>query len=785
MECLTPRDFDLYTTGGLDPAGRERVTSHLESCLTCRNAFQRAQAKHVPAAISGSAGDMTIATGDAVNKAWPAAAATPAAPRLPRIDGYQITGVLGQGGMGIVYKAVQTKLNRMVALKVLPAMVGSANPAAVQRFRREATAAARLHHTNIVPIYDFGESTDAYYYAMEYITGKPLDEVIGRVADRFDSPPTAAQLASAVSELDLPIPARTDASSDGTMGLSSPAPTSGTGMRGRAYYRQVARWVGDAADALHYAHSQGIIHRDIKPSNLILSVDGRIMIADFGLAKSAGDGSVTVTGALVGTLRYLSPEQAMAKRMRVDHRTDIYSLGATMYELLCFKPAYPGLDDKEILGSIITRDPPPPRKFNTNVPAELEIICMKCMEKSPDARYDTARSLADDLRRYINDLPIVARRPGAATRVVKFTRRHKAPVIAITAAVLVATSAFLWRRESLAKRVAQISSLHDSAQTLALTNKWDRADADLKKALALEPDNVVSLLTLAWMKLEHYRASPEQAGAKSQEEVIAACERVLQLEPDHFRALGYLGLAQRRLERYPEAIKTLERALQIDPKAFDTCSNLGALHIVTRDLTKGAEYLRKGAEVAGIAQDRWHAAAWRNLATFELFQRDTKTVEHVSNALACDSTDVQSWVLRARIGMEMEGHIDFQEALDDAKHADRIGEFKNARAKRVRALAHLANGEAANAIDQADLALTLGDEPTVNHLVIAASAAELGQFDEARKQLEAAEKVWPAPLREPGGFTASAGTGDLWIDTAAERLALLERAKARLTSPGP
>ncbi len=458
MACLTQNDFDHYMRGGMDADTREGVTTHLESCDDCRKAFQ----KHLAGGAARATAESTTAAAVTVDSALVVSGSGPssmsAGMKLPRIEGYQITGVLGQGGMGIVYKAVQTKLNRMVALKVLPAMVGSANPAAVQRFRREATAAARLHHTNIVPIYDFGESTDAYFYAMEFIEGRPLDEVIGQVSQKFDqtdsdgrhgtaSPPTAAVLAMAISELELPIPPRSDASSDGTFSgpISPPVAGTASGLRGRAYYRQVSRWVCDAAEALHYAHGQSIIHRDIKPANLILSNDGRIMVADFGLAKSAGDGSVTRTGALLGTLRYLSPEQAMARRMRVDHRTDIYSLGATMYELLCFRPAYPGTDDKEILGAVMTRDPPPPRKFNQNIPAELETICMKCMEKSPDARYETARALADDLRRYINDLPIVARRPGAITRSLKFIRRRRAPVIAVAAIVLVSLSAILWR----------------------------------------------------------------------------------------------------------------------------------------------------------------------------------------------------------------------------------------------------------------------------------------------------------------------------------------------------
>lgn len=792
--CLSPQEIREFGIGSMPADLRRQANAHITDCASCRGALLRFQAQNVPPPMSGSIGpaDATLDAGQSLQRVWPAATTTAA--RIPVIEGYQIIGVLGQGGMGIVYKAMQTKLNRMVALKVLPAMVGSANPAAVQRFRREATAAARLHHTNIIPIYDFGESADAYYYAMEYITGKPLDVVIRSVSQKFTSPPTAAELAHAVTELDLPIPVRTDSSADGATS-SLPAPSVAGGMRGRTYYRQIARWMADAAEALHYAHSHGVIHRDIKPANLILSGDGRIMVADFGLAKSAGDNSVTMTGALLGTLRYLSPEQAMAKRMRVDHRTDVYSLGATMYELLTFQPAYPGMDDKEILGAIMTRDPAPLRKINANVPAELDIICMKCMEKSPDARYETARAMADDLRRYINDLPIVARRPSVVTRAVKFTRRHKLPVVAATAVVLVSASAFLWQREAAArqreeqqKRLAQISALHDSAQSLALVNQWKRAEADLRSALAIDPDHIVTLLTLAWLKLEYFKAQPQAAGLESQEDVIAACDHILRLDPNESKALAYKGTAQRRLGRHSDAIASLERVLKLEPAKFETWSNLGSLYVVIKDLEKGAEYLRKGAELAGVAQNRWQAATWRNLAMLDWFLKDQQVVKHLDSALACDRIDATSWLLRARVGMELKGHINLKEALDDAKHADRLSEFKNARAKRIRAMAHLAYGQSSphladelpEAITQAKAAIELQDEPAVNHLIITIAAAKMGNMEEARQHLATAEKLWPAELRTAGSFQADAGTGDLWIDSAEERLRFAEQARSLL-----
>lgn len=776
MRCLMPQEIEELESGVLQGIARLEADEHLDSCESCRSAFQQRRDQR-----SGSRTrlDDTIATGPDATIATGQARAGGSAggglvSKAPRIDGYTITGVLGQGGMGIVYRAVQTKLNRTVALKVLPGMVASQS--AVQRFRREATAAARLHHTNIIPIYDFGEAVDAHYYAMELVTGEPLNDLIRRFAEKGLTNPTVAQLAGMLADPSVPaLPhpivdsSLAGASIDGTM-------AGGGSARGRSYFRQVARWMSDAADALHYAHSQGIIHRDIKPANLILSTDGRIMLADFGLAKSAGEHSVTRTGALVGTLRYVSPEQAMAKRVRLDHRTDVYSLGATMYELLCFRPAYPGTDEKEILGAIISRDPPRPRKINPHVPPELDTICMKCMERSADARYDTARAMAEDLRRYISDLPIVAKRPNALQRTVKFVRRHKAPAITVSVTVLLALSVLFWTRESKARLKAEIASRCDSAQTFAQNNRWNEAADELKRALALDPGNIHTLLALAWHKLEYFKANAQQAGRASQEEAVAACGKILKLEPDNIKALGYMGIALRRLERYEEAIRPLERARQLAPNVYSTWSNLGTLYAVTGDLAKAEEYMRKGVGLAGIEEDRWHAAVWRNLGALQLYLKQEEAMKSIKNAIDCHSMDTWSWVLKARAEMELEGHIDLQNALDDAKHGDRMGKLADAKAKRVLALAYLRNKDFVHAAQEAQQALQLGDEASVNHLILACAARRQGDAAATEKSLAEAKAAWPEALQKAGGFMASAGTGDLWIESADERLALAAQA---------
>src|SRR5262249_8762432 len=190
---------------------------------------------------------------------------------------------------------------------------------------------------------------------------------------------------------------------------SLPAPGAGG-----AYFDAVARLIAEVADALDYAHQQGVIHRDIKPSNLLLSPGGRLSLNDFGLARMLEQPGMTLTGEFVGTPAYMSPEQVTAGRTPLDHRTDIYSLGATLYELLTLQRPFPGERRDQVLAQILHKDPTAPRRVNKKVPKDLETICLKALEKDPDRRYQTAGQMAEDLRRYLNRFAIAARRTGPA-----------------------------------------------------------------------------------------------------------------------------------------------------------------------------------------------------------------------------------------------------------------------------------------------------------------------------------------------------------------------------------
>jgi WD40 repeat protein len=291
------------------------------------------------------------------------------------VPGYEILGELGRGGMGVVYRARQVRLNRTVALKMILAG-GHAGPAALARFRTEAEAVAQLQHPNIVQIYDVGEAGGLPYFSLEYAEGGGLDRRL-----------------------------------DGT-----PLPP-----------REAAALVETLARAVHEAHRKGVVHRDLKPANILLSAEGTPKITDFGLAKrlDSQDGQ-TQTGAVLGSPSYMAPEQAAGKAREVGPAADVYALGAILYELLTGRPPFRAATPLETVMQVVSADPVPPGRLQPGLPRDLETVCLKCLGKEPSRRYGSAEALADDLGRFLAGEPIAARPVGAWGRAVKWARRRPA-----------------------------------------------------------------------------------------------------------------------------------------------------------------------------------------------------------------------------------------------------------------------------------------------------------------------------------------------------------------------
>jgi WD40 repeat protein/serine/threonine protein kinase len=418
----------------------------------------------------------------------------PIAPPFQELGDYRILREIGRGGMGVVYEAEQVSLGRHVALKVLPQKrLPDANTR--RRFEREAKAAAKLHHTNIVPVFGVGEQDGQPYFVMQYIHGLGLDQVIdelrrltkNKTGGAFPSDQPAVSLANdndgsararakwAAPRLDIsaaevarslisgvfrpPESAKTEAApvpgneitikTDGPQGTlvrgqsvnsptgSSPSialpgrsdSSSDSSTRRATYWQSVAQIGVQVAGALEYAHNQGVLHRDIKPSNLLLDTHGTVWVTDFGLAKADDEDNLTRTGEMIGTLRYMPPEAFEGKS---DGRSDVYSLGLTFYELLAFRPAFDESHRHRLVKQVSDRRPVPLKRLNPAVPRDLATIVHKAIDRDPGHRYQTAAELAADLRSFLADEPIRARRPSVMERLRRWARHHPGLAASLT-----------------------------------------------------------------------------------------------------------------------------------------------------------------------------------------------------------------------------------------------------------------------------------------------------------------------------------------------------------------
>jgi tetratricopeptide (TPR) repeat protein len=345
---------------------------------------------------------------------------------------YTLRRQIGRGGMGVVYEAWQNSLDRQVALKVLPAGI-AADDRAFQRFMREAKTAAKLQHPHVVGVYGMGVEQNTPYFAMEFVEGETLAQALTRLK-------------------------QVDQEAETVFGRKDCA----------SYFENLAKAFADVADGLQHAHSKHVTHRDIKPSNLILDGEGRLRILDFGLARLEGQESLTASGDFLGTPLYMSPEQARRKKIPIDHRTDIYSFGATLYEMLTLDPPFRGKDHADTLSQIIERDPVEPRKCNPRVPRGLETIVLKCMRKQADDRYGTAEALAQDLRRFVRGDAIEARPQGRLDRVLRRVWVRRLPItllgLGVATAALLVILFGIWSREAMQRAGRRYNALVAESQ---------------------------------------------------------------------------------------------------------------------------------------------------------------------------------------------------------------------------------------------------------------------------------------------------------------------------------
>ncbi|HJN10973.1 MAG TPA: serine/threonine-protein kinase [Pirellulaceae bacterium] len=488
-----------------------------------------------------------------------------------RIGDFRIVEEVGRGGMGIVYEAWQLSLDRRVALKVLP-FASLLDGKQIARFRNEAQAAARLHHPNIVPVFAVGTERGVHYYAMQFIDGQPLDRVISALCRTARSRENQSRC---------------------TTGSDSSTLTTAYADDPSSYFQNVARLGVQAATALHAAHEEGIVHRDIKPSNLLLDESGKLWVADFGLARCRADSDLTGSGDLVGTLRYMSPEQAGGSAAIVDHRSDVYSLGATLYELLTLRQAVRGGDAVEIVRRIDRAEPYLPRQWDANIPLDLETIVLKTMAKSPDGRYATAQEMADDLQRFLTGQPIIARRPTLADRIGKWTWRHKHAAM---------VSAFVMSLAIVGLAIGMVLLTRQSHRTAQALTTAQKNHQQYRRQLA-RTKNHMAMLQEQQGDVQAADSSFREA-ARLQREIVAEDPTDETTLRDLSTTLNNLGFLRSRTDvkgaaiAYDESLDVLRRLTDLTPEntvarkdlALAT-SNLGALYRRQGDPHRAVESL--------------------------------------------------------------------------------------------------------------------------------------------------------------------------------------------------
>ena len=446
---------------------------------------------------------------------------------FPSVPGYEILGELGRGGMGVVYRARDVKLNRIVALKLICAIGADVS----SRFRTEAETAARLQHPNIVQIYECGASAAGPYVALEYVDGESLDR-------KIDGTPLPAREAA---ELLLPL-----------------------------------------ARAMHYAHGQGVVHRDLKPANVLLAACGlaerasakpqaAVMvpkIADFGLAKSLdADSGQTKSGAVLGTPSYMAPEQASGHSREVGPAADVYALGAILYEMLTGRPPFKAATAMETMQQVVGEEPVPPRRLQSATPRDLETICSKCLRKEPHKRYATAAELAVDLERFLAGEPIRARPVGWAERLAMWVRRRPAAA-ALTGVIALAVVALLglgiWYNGRLSDANNRLSD--EQKQTVV-----ERDQARKQEAIATD-------LQQKYEKERNNAVEQEAEARRQRDQVVRLLKINVAAVRDHAKVVVEGKQADYRTKNPGEVLYQLACAYARSSEAFRTDANLVPAH---------------------------------------------------------------------------------------------------------------------------------------------------------------------------------------------------------------
>ena len=456
------------------------------------------------------------------------------------VGDFRLVGLIGQGGMGQVWEAEQVSLHRTVAVKfVRPERVTEKQ---LELFAREARAGGRLHHPGIVTVHGYGQSDGLAWIAMEFVGGA------WTLKDFLDEAARAAEVPE-------------------------------------GYDRHVARLVAGIADAMQAAHEAGVIHRDLKPQNVLITEDDHSKVTDFGLARITDESALSATGDFAGTYFYMSPEQVTARRMGIDHRSDVFSLGIVMYELLALRRPFEGDTSHQVAAQIVTKDPPDIRTIRSRVPRNLAVIAGKALEKDRDRRFQTMQELAADLRRHLADEPIHATPPTRVDRAVKWAKRNPgkssaAAIVAVTftiIALLLAANvrtnrALSLERTNLASSNQQLGATNEALETKTAESEERRVAAEEAAEEAAERERTAADLAKTNERIATERADDvlRLSALQNLDDLVAEADRLWPAAPDNLPGYAeWLGKAAALVAERPDHERKLA-GLQTKSRATTT-----------------------------------------------------------------------------------------------------------------------------------------------------------------------------------------------------------------------
>lgn len=643
-----------------------------------------------------------------------------------KLGDFEILKMIGQGGMGGVFLAHQVSLDREVAIKVITS-VGGTEAKNIDRFQRESKVLAKISHPNIVPIYEVGQQGPYYYFAMEYVKGTSLGNILTSIR-KAKSGIKASNILHSCLTNHLDSEDSEHDEKDGTNVADIDTD----------YIIEISRIIISIASALDYAHKQGILHRDIKPSNILIASDGTPKLVDFGLAKAETQQTITISGEFFGTPNYVSPEQ-VRKPETVDCRSDVFSLAATYYECLTLHTPFGGDTVNETLTQVISKEAVPPKKYCPRLSADFNAILLHALEKSPQDRYQTAKDFGNDIENVLEFKPITAKRPSITRRVYRGFRRNPLVTIVVCAVIIVVILAYfvlshsrklsefeeqIQVNQQTVKQMPGSAIAHYSLGNAYLTSPHhEKAIAEYKRAIELKPDYAEAYygLGIAYYKSKNYDAA------------IEAYKEAIRINPDNTEAYYGLGLTYSNAKKYKEAIDVLKHVVEKEPDNVDAFEALGIANQRLGKYSESSEYFKQGII---INPPKRYKSIGLNYSMSEKYD---EAIDAYKKAIELDSNDAEAY---AGLGAVYTLSGRHQDAIESCLRAISI-DSECTEAYYWLGLAHHNMGDYGKAIEAYKRELSIDSQVEEAYIALGGAYVELNAYEDAITAFNNALKIEP------------------------------------------